>query len=189
MPNEGLCKSCWDKVEWRKKYRKYRPLTQPATCRDCSQRTVTAAYHKICQPCAKAKGVCAFCCDRRDLVKKTGLETLETVTKEIEAEALAGGMTLREKKAALRAAEKKFRRRTEGAEAEGEGEGDGEADSDSDGGSSDDGKAGEEIDAHQGDDAADGGSEGAGERGSGSEQEEGEGEVADEESEGEDSSA
>jgi hypothetical protein len=28
-PNEGLCPKCHEKVEWRKKYRKYKPLTQP----------------------------------------------------------------------------------------------------------------------------------------------------------------
>jgi Uncharacterized conserved protein (DUF2039) len=132
MTNEGLCKSCWDKVEWKKKYRKYKPLTQPATCRDCSQRTVAAAYHKLCQPCAKAKGTCAWCCERRDLVKKTGLETLATMTKKIEEEAAAGGMSLREKRSLLRAAEKKYKRRAEGeqsgegADAE-EGEGDSDA--------------------------------------------------------------
>jgi Uncharacterized conserved protein (DUF2039) len=134
MTNEGLCKSCWDKVEWKKKYRKYKPLTQPATCRDCSQRTVAAAYHKLCQPCAQAKGTCAWCCERRDLVKKTGLETLATVTKKIEEEAAAGGMSLREKRSLLRAAEKKYKRRAEGEQSgEGaEGDGDDAMDADSD---------------------------------------------------------
>lgn len=29
LPNQGLCKRCWDKIEWRKKYRKYKPLKAP----------------------------------------------------------------------------------------------------------------------------------------------------------------
>ena len=51
-------------VEWRKQYRKYKPLRQPATCNDCHQKTVTAAYHKICPPCARERRVCAFCCTK-----------------------------------------------------------------------------------------------------------------------------
>jgi hypothetical protein len=31
MPNEGCCQRCFDKIEWRKKYRKYKPLTQQST--------------------------------------------------------------------------------------------------------------------------------------------------------------
>lgn len=53
-----------NQVEWRKRYRKYKPLRQPATCNDCHQKTVTAAYHRICAPCAKQRGVCAFCCTK-----------------------------------------------------------------------------------------------------------------------------
>lgn len=28
-PNEGVCEKCWEKIEWRKKFRKYKPLTVP----------------------------------------------------------------------------------------------------------------------------------------------------------------
>ncbi len=51
-PNEGVCKRCYDKIEWRKQYRKYKPLTQPATCNLCKKRNITAAYHTICGSCA-----------------------------------------------------------------------------------------------------------------------------------------
>ncbi|CAM9868746.1 unnamed protein product [Discosporangium mesarthrocarpum] len=64
LPNEGLCPSCHDKIEWRKKYRKYKPLKQPATCNDCHKKTVTAAYHKICRLCARERRVCAWCCTK-----------------------------------------------------------------------------------------------------------------------------
>ena len=30
LPNEGLCKKCHDIIEWKKQYRKYKPLTMPA---------------------------------------------------------------------------------------------------------------------------------------------------------------
>jgi hypothetical protein len=29
LPNEGLCPRCHDIIEWKKKYRKYKPLTTP----------------------------------------------------------------------------------------------------------------------------------------------------------------
>jgi hypothetical protein len=59
MPNIHVCQRCSDKIEWRKKYRKYKPRTQPGTCNECRRRNVTAAYHTICTKCttesAKAK--------------------------------------------------------------------------------------------------------------------------------------
>ncbi|CAN0575597.1 unnamed protein product, partial [Ectocarpus sp. 12 AP-2014] len=51
-------------VEWRKRYRKYRPLRQPATCNDCHKKTITAAYHKICAPCSRERRVCPWCCTK-----------------------------------------------------------------------------------------------------------------------------
>ena len=29
LPNEGLCRKCHEVIEWKKAYRKYKPLTQP----------------------------------------------------------------------------------------------------------------------------------------------------------------
>jgi hypothetical protein len=29
MPNDGVCNRCYEQIEWRKKFRKYKPLTQP----------------------------------------------------------------------------------------------------------------------------------------------------------------
>lgn len=51
-------------VEWRKRYRKYRPLRQPASCNDCHKKTITSAYHKICTPCARERRVCPWCCTK-----------------------------------------------------------------------------------------------------------------------------
>jgi hypothetical protein len=31
MPIHGLCEKCRKQIEWRKKYRKYKPLTQPGS--------------------------------------------------------------------------------------------------------------------------------------------------------------
>ena len=61
MPNIHVCQRCYDKIEWRKKYRKYKPRTQPGKCNECPKRNVKAAYHTICTDCttgsAKAKEV------------------------------------------------------------------------------------------------------------------------------------
>jgi hypothetical protein len=50
-PITHFCRRCHDKIEWRKQYRKYKPLTQPAKCNGCNKRNVLAAYHTICTAC------------------------------------------------------------------------------------------------------------------------------------------
>lgn len=49
--NVGVCKRCYEKIEWRKKYRKYKPRSQPGKCNLCFQKNVKAAYHTICAKC------------------------------------------------------------------------------------------------------------------------------------------
>jgi hypothetical protein len=51
-PVDNCCRRCREKIVWRKTYRKYKPLTQPATCNQCHRRNITAAYHTICKSCA-----------------------------------------------------------------------------------------------------------------------------------------
>lgn len=65
-PNVGLCKRCHDIIEWKKAYRKYKPLTQPRRCNVCQQKTITLAYHVICDACAKKQKKCAKCCESYD---------------------------------------------------------------------------------------------------------------------------
>ncbi|KAA8493709.1 hypothetical protein FVE85_4846 [Porphyridium purpureum] len=55
------CQRCADVIEWRKNYRKYKPLTQPRKCIDCENKTVMLAYHSRCPKCAVQKNVCAKC--------------------------------------------------------------------------------------------------------------------------------
>lgn len=61
--NVHVCRRCHDKIEWRKQYRKYKPLSQPSTCNECKKRNVKAAYHTICESCTqnskKAKDIIA----------------------------------------------------------------------------------------------------------------------------------
>lgn len=51
-PNVGVCKRCHEKIEWRKKYRKYKPRTQLGKCNMCQKRNIKAAYHTICGDCS-----------------------------------------------------------------------------------------------------------------------------------------
>lgn len=70
LPNEGLCPRCHDIIEWKKKYRKYKPLTTPKRCTKCQEKTVKRAYHTICDGCARKTKVCAKCQQSRELVNE-----------------------------------------------------------------------------------------------------------------------
>ena len=108
-PNVGTCKRCHEKIEWRKKYRKYKPLSKPATCSTCHEKTVTAAYHKHCKPCANAKKICPSCGEKRQLVESSeAAPSYEREVEAVEAEARAVGMPLREKKTLLRELDRKY---------------------------------------------------------------------------------
>jgi hypothetical protein len=60
-----LCPSCKMVIEWRKQYRKYKPLTVPKKCTSCQEKKIKAAYHTRCDPCASKSKVCAKCGDPR----------------------------------------------------------------------------------------------------------------------------
>lgn len=61
LHHSGLCRRCNDKIEWKKKYRKYKPLKKPRKCKHCMQPRVRRAYHVICAQCARDKNCCAWC--------------------------------------------------------------------------------------------------------------------------------
>ncbi|KAI8907971.1 hypothetical protein EDD86DRAFT_173499, partial [Gorgonomyces haynaldii] len=58
---KGVCSKCWEQIEWKKQFNKYKPLTQPKTCTQCKQRKVVDAYHVLCKDCAADRKVCAKC--------------------------------------------------------------------------------------------------------------------------------
>ncbi|KAK8804396.1 hypothetical protein WA588_004610 [Blastocystis sp. NMH] len=61
MPIYLVCNRCREKIEWKKRYRKYKPLTAPGKCEKCGERKVKAAYHHYCDDCARTLRVCAMC--------------------------------------------------------------------------------------------------------------------------------
>lgn len=95
----GLCASCARKVEWRKKYRQYKPLSAPRMCNGCRQRCVFAAYHTLCVSCAKARGVCEQCANVRSNTTQTQVHTDQVMP-------LIQSLPEREKRTVLRFVEK-----------------------------------------------------------------------------------
>jgi len=61
IPNEGLCDRCSEIIEWKKKYRKYKPLTTPAKCTHCEEKKITRSYHLLCATCCNTLKLCAKC--------------------------------------------------------------------------------------------------------------------------------
>ncbi|KAI7813584.1 hypothetical protein IRJ41_023198 [Triplophysa rosa] len=66
--HDGLCQHCKDVMEWKVKYNKYKPLTQPRKCVKCLQKTVKDAYYIICKPCALKLELCAKCGKKDEIV-------------------------------------------------------------------------------------------------------------------------
>ncbi|XP_055611351.1 uncharacterized protein C9orf85 homolog [Uranotaenia lowii] len=63
-----VCERCKEQIEWKIKYRKYKPLTQPKTCNKCNERKVKRAYHVLCRDCALSSKCCAKCLKAADEV-------------------------------------------------------------------------------------------------------------------------
>lgn len=57
----NVCERCKNIIEWKIKYKKYKPLKAPTKCIKCEQKVVKRAYHMTCGPCAKEQEVCPKC--------------------------------------------------------------------------------------------------------------------------------
>ena len=51
-PLDKLCTRCYEIIQWKIDYRKYKPLTTPSKCNVCEHRTIIKAYRTICDFCA-----------------------------------------------------------------------------------------------------------------------------------------
>ncbi|XP_065092070.1 uncharacterized protein C9orf85 homolog [Ochlerotatus camptorhynchus] len=56
-----VCERCKEQIDWKIKYRKYKPLTQPGKCNKCNERKIKRAYHVLCRDCAIESKCCAKC--------------------------------------------------------------------------------------------------------------------------------
>jgi hypothetical protein len=72
LPINDLCPACEEQIEWRKRFRKYKPLTVPKRCVKCQEKSaIKEAYHVICRACCRKENKCAKCLEPRSLdVKK-----------------------------------------------------------------------------------------------------------------------
>ncbi|CAH1183130.1 unnamed protein product [Phaedon cochleariae] len=70
-----VCVRCKEIIEWKIKYKKYKPLTQPRTCVKCGSKAVKQAYHVMCSACGKQSGKCTKCCQSKTIVEAEATET------------------------------------------------------------------------------------------------------------------
>ncbi|KAI7820020.1 hypothetical protein BC939DRAFT_384941, partial [Gamsiella multidivaricata] len=110
MPVGGLCEKCVEVIMWRKKFKKYKPLTTMKKCVNCEQKAIKDAYHVICDKCAGEKNVCAKCLESREIVPTNIKTEKEIVQEQVELERLLSGMTERERRSYLRQMERKNKR-------------------------------------------------------------------------------
>lgn len=102
MPISGLCSHCTDQLNWRKTYRKYKPLTQPKKCVRCQQKSIKDAYHVICKPCAEKDKVCAKCLEAKEIVKSNVPTAEELLVQQLQQKCLLSKMTERQRRSYLR---------------------------------------------------------------------------------------
>ncbi|KAK6928075.1 Protein of unknown function DUF2039 [Dillenia turbinata] len=80
----SVCARCRDQIEWKRKYGKYKPLSEPSKCQRCSKRAVRQAYHNLCPSCAKEQNVCAKCCCKVDHIPGRDLSEVEAEQRMLE---------------------------------------------------------------------------------------------------------
>ena len=103
--HKNLCSRCYDKVEWRKKYRKYKPLTKSRKCNRCHQPKVNRAYHTLCDDCSVQDNVCAWCATDRSevrIVKGRNERAAARKTAEAELESSLALVSERQRRTLLR---------------------------------------------------------------------------------------
>ncbi|CAO3598959.1 unnamed protein product [Absidia cylindrospora] len=108
LPVYGLCQRCTDVILWRKKYRKYKPLTSVKKCVGCEQKNIKEAYHVLCNNCATEKKVCGKCLETKEII--TDKEEIKSAADELkdeqELDRMLGKMTLRQRRSYMRKLER-----------------------------------------------------------------------------------
>lgn len=70
LDNNDLCPRCRVIIDWKIKYKKYKPLKAPAKCTKCDQKSVKRAYRIICECCSKQDKVCPKCKEKYEVVRR-----------------------------------------------------------------------------------------------------------------------
>jgi len=105
LPNQGLCSHCHEIVEWKKKYRKYKPLTTKKRCNECGEKAIVHAYHTLCAECSKKTKRCAKCKVQKEIVAKI-VTTEEGAAIDLEFETKLKKLRERHRRTVLRNMEK-----------------------------------------------------------------------------------
>lgn len=71
-----VCPRCKDILEWKIKYKKYKPLKAAKNCNKCHTKSIKEAYHTVCQQCSGSLKICPKCGVARDEWPTNG-QTLE----------------------------------------------------------------------------------------------------------------
>lgn len=97
----GVCERCKSILEWKIKYKKYKPLKAPKKCVKCEQKTVKKAYHTVCFPCAKLLNVCPKCGKNEKVIEKL-ISIEEQLKKDAELQKQIKLLSLRRRRTLLR---------------------------------------------------------------------------------------
>lgn len=110
-----VCMHCKGVIEWKIKYKKYKPLSQPKTCTRCQQRNIRKAYHVLCRGCALETKVCAKCLKSAEEVEIEPPEPTpeEQLRLKVEMERLIKSFPERKRRAFLRYMDKGKKNATE----------------------------------------------------------------------------
>lgn len=103
-----VCTRCKDVLEWKIKYKKYKPLSQAKTCTKCHERNIKKAYHVLCRGCALQTKVCAKCLKSSETVEIIPAEPSmqEQIKLKAEMDRLIKSLPERKRRAFLRYMEK-----------------------------------------------------------------------------------
>ncbi|CAB4374256.1 hypothetical protein RhiirA5_493204 [Rhizophagus irregularis] len=106
LPINGLCHKCKEIIEWRKKYKKYKPLTTLKRCVNCNEKAVKEAYHILCSKCATDKKVCAKCQESAEIVSSNNKSDKELLKEQQEREKVLESLPERKRRTYLRQLER-----------------------------------------------------------------------------------
>ncbi|XP_017768003.1 PREDICTED: uncharacterized protein C9orf85 homolog [Nicrophorus vespilloides] len=65
-----VCEKCRAVIEWKIKYKKYKPLTQAKKCVKCEEKKVKKAYTVLCSDCGKKHKICTKCLESKEIVPR-----------------------------------------------------------------------------------------------------------------------
>ncbi|XP_011298439.1 uncharacterized protein C9orf85 homolog [Fopius arisanus] len=112
----NVCERCKSIIEWKIKYKKYKPLKAASTCTKCQQKCVKHAYHIMCGPCAATHEVCAKCGEKREIFREAMPE--ETLKLDRELRLILKTLPERKRRTFLRYMHRKGEKKSPGGDLE-----------------------------------------------------------------------